>query len=162
MNILFKLWNEDPNSSYLLGLCRKFMKLGTEDAVYTVDSQYGSSLYVLGGPMLTNEWRFYFSARALAAWRASLALGRVNYWSVLWLIEEAEQDPAPSGGFWTSLSLRITLLQPRRKLLVRRHVKVSDQLPRSPDLSPLTFNNSLLPQRVSMGKYLILFLKQLK
>lgn len=48
----------------------------------------------------------------------SLALGFVNYGSVLWLIEEAEQDSAPSGGFWTSLFLRIALPLPRRGLVV--------------------------------------------
>lgn len=45
------------------------------------------------------QLRFFLSAQALAAQAVSLAPGFVKTGSVLWLIEEAEQDSAPSGGF---------------------------------------------------------------
>ena len=48
---------------------------------------------VLGGHLWTPEWFFYFPVPVLVARRISLALDFVNYLSVLWLIEEAEQDP---------------------------------------------------------------------
>lgn len=65
-----------------------------------MDTKYGPLLYFCIGWTHMDNWVnfFYFSAPALPAWRLSLALGFVNYQSVVWLIEEAEQDSAPSGG----------------------------------------------------------------